>query len=314
MRWERLRSFAGSIAFIAVSLAAPAVAQAEVEGFGPYRFGMTQAEARAASPGAWRVEASAPITRPQHATPTGRVSAPAVTLAGRRFEVRMGFRKDRLRAIELTAMYTAPRPAECEADFPRLLAELEQRYGPATGEQTLWEAANQTSTAHVTAGGSAYRRYVTPSGPRFVAGTTAPYRLEARGMSLLGRACVLTVNLRNDYGEGADVSGLPPQPTEAELATAPASELNKIVGTLTGEDMLAMSPPFWRDREITAVAELACIVQADRTLNCAIAKETPPGFGFGDSARMIMTRFLAAPEAAGGAPAGARITRNVTFN
>jgi protein TonB len=78
----------------------------------------------------------------------------------------------------------------------------------------------------------------------------------------------------------------------------------------TAEDMAKFYPEKALDVGKEGGAVLRCVVKKDRSLaNCAVASETPQGFGFGDAALQVSKLF----RMKSGAKPGSRISIPIQF-
>jgi protein TonB len=68
------------------------------------------------------------------------------------------------------------------------------------------------------------------------------------------------------------------------------------------------------EREKEGRVVLNCTVNANGTINCTVASETPDGWGFGDAAVQISKAFKMAPQTINGAPtSGGTVRVPITF-
>jgi protein TonB len=68
------------------------------------------------------------------------------------------------------------------------------------------------------------------------------------------------------------------------------------------------------EREKSGRVVLACTIAANGSIDCAVASETPEGWGFGDAAMKMARLFQIAPMTVNGQPtAGGKINVPITF-
>lgn len=95
----------------------------------------------------------------------------------------------------------------------------------------------------------------------------------------------------------------PAQPARAVWAKRPS-----------GAQLAAVYPATAQRRNVSGTVSMSCVIQPDLSLSCTVARENPPGFGFGAAALRVAQSYRAAPNLADGRPApGARITVPITF-
>lgn len=69
------------------------------------------------------------------------------------------------------------------------------------------------------------------------------------------------------------------------------------------------------EREKTGTVVLDCTVRADGRLNCTVASEDPPNWGFGEASLRVARNFKVRPQLANGVPTeGGRIRVPIRWN
>lgn len=290
---------------------------ADIDGLSTYRLGMSREQAEAANPGRWGEIVARPINDlSSPGTPTGETAGPTMVFGGRSYSTRVVFRDDQLRVMIFEHVRRGPE-RECSRIFRDVLQELEQGWGPLTGAAPPWEMDGEEYQERSTSNGSRYREYTRGSGRAWRGRATGGenYRIQLRSLHIPpGRPgmCITTITIRDDFGLGPDFTPEEP-PSLEQLAAAPFVENTQSV-TLPGfENIHTLMPKFAEDEGIYGRAEMSCIVREDRTFWCRVTNETPPGIGFGLSALASIQYVRAAPVSEGGAPAGSRVTRRLTF-
>ena len=83
----------------------------------------------------------------------------------------------------------------------------------------------------------------------------------------------------------------------------------------SGEDVDRYYPDRAREREVVGRASITCTVTARGELrNCSIARESPPGNGFGQAALQMSRLFRMSPQQENGQPTeNGRVTVPITF-
>ena len=82
-----------------------------------------------------------------------------------------------------------------------------------------------------------------------------------------------------------------------------------------GEDFMRAFPSRALEQEVSGRAVLICEIRADRRLDCTVLGEGPEGYGFGNAALRLYSRFRLSPEMFGtpGYTVGERIRMPLTF-
>jgi periplasmic protein TonB len=108
------------------------------------------------------------------------------------------------------------------------------------------------------------------------------------------------------------------QPTETTAPVAPTSEPGPVEivdphWTHRPSDLGRYYPARALMRGIEGQVTLTCLVRADGTLDCAIAAETPSGWGFGQAALRISRDYAMTPATRDGIAVEARYRMRVPF-
>jgi len=124
-----MRAMRAPHVLLLVALSASAVAQPTDDGpwrFGPLSFGMSTAQARAATPGTeWQVLAASTSSGTAYEIKASRL----LELGGFRYDVRVGSRYSGSHHWEILSAATANSMTDCQARTASLIAELERRFG-----------------------------------------------------------------------------------------------------------------------------------------------------------------------------------------
>ncbi len=309
------------VAFLfALCAAGAAFAQNAAPGFGPYRFGMTPEEARAAAPGEWRDFGGG-----------GQFSSmggPPLHVGSFQFFSSLQFSANRLHVITLHTSGVADTKQRCDDGVHAILAALSRDGGPFSGPRTITEFYSNGG-ASTLPDGSVVRRYAGGNG-------------EAH--TFANRPGLAFAELRSAYGPASSLLDMPNMPaglnlcrvelsfsqtaplTEAELrANEPTqAELEGVSHSVTSarwtrrpnaQSFARYYPPAALEAGIEGRVELDCLVGEDGGVRCRVASETPPEQGFGFAALAIARDFQMAGETDDGTPtSGWRVRIPLRFN
>ena len=276
------------IVLILFAWASSAAAQTDNEaiGFGPFRFGMTLAEAEAVTPNThWA----------QDVLDDGRVSlsnGPLVEVGGARLRPALAFENDALDLIVLSARS----PTRCAEVVPEFLSILEPIFGRFSAVAGSWERFGTKDESvdgrmtMFTEGGSEIRIYNYDTG-RASYNSRMRSELDAQvvGNSLIGESAECRLLLRI---------------SKTEPYRGPAT-------TLTYEELdqaRTLSDPGWTQRPSNRDWEryfprraltnraagrvlLDCLVDVDYSPRCLVASDSYPAMGFGEAAMQISRSF-----------------------
>lgn len=106
----------------------------------------------------------------------------------------------------------------------------------------------------------------------------------------------------------------PPTATDIFVATPPQPPVvSDPRWTRRPRDLARFYPARARNAGIEGEVVLDCAVSALGALNCAVARETPPGWGFGEAAQRIAREHRMTPAIRDGAPVEARYRMRLPF-
>lgn len=120
----------------------------------------------------------------------------------------------------------------------------------------------------------------------------------------------------------------PPRPTRAAQRTSEAPSLAPAAPEAPAPQVIDVVNPVWlalprhperrypREAfaaDVEGAVELDCMVELDGRLTCAIASETPLGWGFGEAALALSREHVMAPLSFQSAPARGRYRMRVPF-
>ncbi len=306
-------------------IATPVQAQAQDEGLGPYRFGMSMVEAQATSPTAnWRLE---------EASPTVQIlqGGPQVAM-GARFDVMLVFAGD---ALDLIGLVTRA-DGVCADIVPTLVTELEPVFGLFDSAPGVGEAAYITEVAHTAAGSELRFSTVRPStdsrmlaamrGRRDAEQAPAPsaniystrrtqtlVQVAGTPVSDNPQACDLSVSLN----PARPYAGPATSVTYAQLDEARTLVNPRWRREPTASTRLSTLPEAARDPQLLeagAGAVLDCLIDDDGALACLVASETPVDAGLGEAALQLAQTYRAARIVDGEATAGKRVRLPVNYS
>jgi len=108
----------------------------------------------------------------------------------------------------------------------------------------------------------------------------------------------------------------PPMPTEAPVAFSETRPpvVSDPHWTRRPRDLSRFYPARARSLGIEGEVTLDCVVSTQGALGCVVARETPPGWGFGDSAIRIAREHRMVPATQDGRPVEARYRMRLPFH
>jgi TonB family protein len=292
-----------ALSVTAASAVAPAGAQTAPLP-APYRFGMTQDEARAVDP-----EIQAP------SSPMALRSRRELSIGGFTFRPRLYFRGEGLSRVVYGAVGRVSQGGQCAAAHARVIAALEQDIGPFNGGPganeygaalyTRSTAADSQSRAYLLDGSDVL--FVTANrnapGASSVNARFGPYP-SATGER--ADACEITIEMRPSP---APVYTRLTPPTAQQLAAADVVDVREWEARHTGDDTEQTLPE--RADQAAPVqmqVDLDCLVIEAGALNCAIARESPSGQHYGEAALRLSQRYRAPLQVNGASTLGARVS------
>lgn len=297
-------------------LCIPAVANAQTEPtyFG-FRFGMTEAEARATVPdGVWM---QLPAGTFEDANRVGlgggemRQIGPVGFLNGLEF---VDGSLDRI--IMISGGET--RDADgCRQMLHSVVRALEPEFGAFAGAATPNEEMGDP-VLHLTEVGSQIRSYSHPRVGSFGYANVLRVhflQIESRYMrdrKPAGRPCFIQITVDREAPQDLRLP-LRPAPTNEELAAAEVASRTVWVEEPDRQTFWRHYPVAALNAEITGRAVLRCLVDDDGGLRCQVEDETPEGLGFGNAARRVMGAFRMAQEIDGRDTNGLRVRVPVQF-
>jgi TonB family protein len=298
-----MRSVLVCLAVVALTAVASAQeANLPENGLGPYHFGMTLAEVEATSQHAtWRVEQAN----------SGQVlsGGPSLRVGSATFTTALVFDEDALRFIILTGQT----PSNCTNSVRTLIeGDLEPSFGAFSSAPGPNQRGRLIGAATTTLG-SEIREMVDPSEAHIIySSRRGGMFIEVKGDAASNGAQGCRISL----GFNAQVPYTGPQ-----LGSVSYRELDQ-ARTLVGARWISRPgasafdqyyPHAARNAGIQGNAMLDCIVNADGSLRCLVANESPAGGGFGDAAIHIAPGFRVLQSEDGASAVGKRIRVSITF-
>jgi TonB family protein len=136
------------------------------------------------------------------------------------------------------------------------------------------------------------------------------------GVVRIGRPCAST-NLKGQSCQLKPTGSENPLILEAEMrGAAPPQPVTKAswLKTPNGDDMLEVYPSKAFANGLAGQATLVCQVDASGSLkDCFVIDESPAGYGFGDAALKLSSKFRLKPPFRNGVPVGGRMTIPIRF-
>lgn len=297
------RTALAGLALLICTASASAQDSAPEDGLGPYRFGMSSAEARATAPNAnWIVEHE-----------DGReilTGGPNVALGGR-MNAALVFVDDALRRLILVAAA----PGDCVAAVTAMVETLEPLYGRfASLAPHALEEGRLTRVAQTEFGSEVRAREIEGQGATVASARYgAMYAVvQGRPEANAGDRCRLTVT----FGPPSDWVRSEPNagPTWAQLDAAQSLPDPDWRRRPNGGSFVRVYPRNALERNVDGAAVLDCLVVEEGRLSCLVVHEQPTGWGFG-AAALDIARDFRVDQSVDGTPAlGRRVRIPIRFN
>jgi TonB family protein len=296
---------------LALCAAGAAFAQDAAPGFGPYRFGMSPEEARAAAPGEWRdLDAVAGFSAR---------GGPAIRIGVQQFSTMLRFDEGRLSRITLVAGGVAESSERCDENMTDVLERLAREGGPFNGSRTISEFHSE-GVETTLPGGSIVRRYNMRSGEVHTL-ANRPGAAFAEVTERYGRMhgadaelCIIQVNF-SATAPLTEAELRAGAPTQAELENAQLITPAPWIRRPDAQSFARYYPTPQLEAGIGGRVDLMCLVVADGSLRCVVASEEPAEHGFGMAALAIARDFQMAGETEDGTPTtGGRVRIPLRFN
>lgn len=202
-------------------------------------------------------------------------------------------------------------PTACLRSLDDIAADLESQLGPLDEAATEGEASGVLIETTRTAQGSSVRHYRNQENGTYVgvAKRLAGQLVEARVLVMpAGRerwACIFLVSVAPIH----EALSVPP-PDEGTPRLQNAIWLERP----TGADFARVYPRLAMEASRWGDVNLDCLVGLDGLLTCAVAAESPEGWGFGEAALSLSHQFRVGPQTRDGVDtAGGRIILPIRF-
>lgn len=289
-------------AMLLLGLAPNALAQeANEQGLGPYRFGMTSAEVRATAPNASWTSAPASDT----VVLTG---GPRVAIGGR-LESALVFVEDRLLRITLSGIA----PGECPSVVASMVETVEPLYGPFVSVAPNALEEGRLMQVSRTEAGSEIRVRALDDERRFsVSARYGAMYVVVRGEYDSAGMCrvMLTLGPNTDWPR----SVIGPGPTWAELDAAQSLPDPDYTQRPNARSFADYYPINALERGISGRVALDCLAIEDDQLNCRVSEEAPFDAGFAAAALGIARDFRVRQSKDGTPALGRRLRIPIRFN
>lgn len=141
-----------ALLIVAGGAQAQEAAPREINGLGPFTFGMTRQQAAVAAPASWL------NGRERDGAQFMSSSGDAISLSGIGFQASLGFKDRRLDSLSLFDDYDSPNAEACVHCLRAALATIETELGPLDGRPARIESMSLAASER-TAGGSEIRLY-----------------------------------------------------------------------------------------------------------------------------------------------------------
>ena len=300
-----MRSF---IFLLAVGLlCSPGAAYAQQDSFGRFHLGMTQAEARSASPEQQWIDHSfggdLVVFTTERPVRIGRLG----------FTPMLAFRDGGLEAIQFQTRGSIQSVQECDDLLVETVVAVEASVGSLNVGLSPMEFRAVVAMSQTTAGGSEVRFYDAGRGRRAGGAVRRGDRyieVSSLGGELgsTGLACVLQVGMRSALG---DFEPLPP-PSVTELAAA--EEIDPDWAVTGGPDVTELTIPasaFGYGGRVRV--RLDCLVISEYRVNCIVESEEPQGMRFGDGALAASRFYRIEPVIDGRSSLGKRVRFTIRY-
>lgn len=296
----------------ALCAAGAAFAQDPAPGFGPYRFGMSPADARAVAPGEWRELGSG-------GTHSSMVGPPLRVELFQLFPL-LHFENDRLTSIVLNSGGVVENKQRCDDGIGLIIAALARDGGPFTGPRIITEVYSNSGQTTLP-DGSIVRRYAGENGEAHTfANRPGPAFTEIEGR--YGRApgttdlnaCFVEVTF-SQTAPLTEAELRASEPTVAELEGAQPIAAARWTRRPNAQSFARYYPPAALEAGIEGRVELDCLVGEDGGVRCRVTSETPAEQGFGFAALAIARDFQMAGQTEDGTrTSGWRVRIPLRFN
>lgn len=282
----------------------PANAQDVPRALGGFRLGMSVDEARAVAPR---------LRWPEDESAAFRVRSGSLELAGGRFNLDLLFVRGALEYMSIQQGWPLlSDPQACLRALDDIVEDLEVQVGPLDGAAAEGEAGGTAISETRTPLGSQVRHYHNEEGGVFVgvAYSMAIQRVEARVLVMpAGNArwgCVFMLSV-------APIPEPPPETTPVDDATPRLTNFVWLQRP-TVDDVSRSYPALAMQASRSGLVVLDCRVEAGGLLSCAVASESPEGWGFGAAAYALSRQFRIAPQTRDGvATEGGRVVLPIRF-
>jgi hypothetical protein len=297
------RTLTGLVAIAWISAASAQEAVTSANGLGPYHFGMTLAEAEATSQRAqWRVT---------NAPGGGQILSrgPSLQVGAARFAAEFLFGDRGLRLIALTGQS----PSNCIRAVQTLLeGDLEPTFG-AFGDAPGPHERGRLVGASLTASQSEIRDRIDEDGKHLVfSSRRGAMFIEVEGVppTSADQGCRVYLSFTANSPYAAPLMA---SVTYHELDSAQSLVSPRWIARPSAQSFERYYPLIAVDAALEGRTVLDCLVNADGSLRCLVAEETPTGAGFGDAALHIAQDFRVLRDEAGASAVGKRVRVPITF-
>lgn len=285
----------------------------EINGLGPFNFGMTRQQAAVAAPANWL---NGNLGR---STQFISSSGDAISLSGLGFEASLGFTERQLDDIGLLHSHESPSAEACLHRLRAVTATIEAELGPLDGRPSRVEATPLTASER-TAAGSEIRIYrheptgaqlavATLNGNRDVIASAYYGRQRFNFAGDAPRRCAISIALR----EAPPTERLPAPNAEALQTAALISpapwETRPDARTIQFNYPLIAS-----ENRLDGQATLGCLIVEEGRVQCAVTNESPADLGFGAAALGVSRVFRMRTEHNGEPTLGKRVNVTLRFD
>lgn len=286
----------------------------EINGLGPFNFGMSRQQAAVAAPANWISIDS------RHPANTLSSAGDAISLSGLGFQASLSFADRQLDYISLTHGHEAPSAEACLHRLRAVLATIEAELGPFDGRPTRVETTPLTSSERTTAGSEIRLYRHEPSNAQLAIATLNGTR-DVIASAYYGRQrfnltrrdaqpqCAIAISIMEDHPVDA-----PPAPSAEALQAAAVLSPAPWSVRPDAQAIAANYPLIASENRLDGQATLGCLIVEEGRVQCAVTNERPADLGFGAAALGVSRTFRMQTQHNGEPTFGKRVNVTLRFD